>query len=57
MSNNNNLTEIQQNSIREYNKEAQHKFIKENPNYYKDQYKNTKSHDLNEQKKNTNRKN
>jgi hypothetical protein len=39
MSNNNNLTEIQQNSVREYNKEAQHKFIKENPNYYSDQYK------------------
>ena len=39
MLNNNILTEIQQNSIREYNKEAQHKFIKENPNYYSDQYK------------------
>ena len=32
------LTENQQSSIREYNRLAQHKFIKANPTYYRDQY-------------------
>lgn len=44
MSNQNILTETQTESLRQYNRDAQKKFIKEHPNYYKEQYEKHKAY-------------
>lgn len=46
MSNQNILTETQTECLRQYNRDAQKKFIKEHPNYYKEQYEKHKAYRL-----------